>query len=369
MPPKQVKTSKSSNASTMEELLAKSGYNIKGFSRGEKVKAKLIEMGAHSATFDVGGKGEGILIDTYFQEAKDFLRTLKPGDATTATVMDPETSDGSVLISLRQAASDSIWDFLNEAKKTGSALNVLVRNVTSSGILVEQDNLSGFIPTSQIGKATLTHIDDLNGKRIKVKVIEVDKKRKRVVFSEKAVSEAKDMELNQKAQKELKEGQIYTGTIVTVADFGVFVGIPVKVDDKKTTVEGLVHVSELSWEKTEKPSDSFKKGQKVDVKVLASRGGKLSLSVKQAQADPWEKEGGKYKVEDRIKGKVVKISDFGVFVQLEPGIEGLIHITKIPPAQHLKVGDEVQCYIEEINQKEKRISLGLVLTQKPLGYK
>ncbi len=353
----------------MEELLAKSGYNIKGFSRGEKIKVKLIEMSAHSAIFDVGGKGEGILTDTYFQEAKDFLRTLKLGDTTIATVMDPETSDGSVLISLRQAASDSIWDFLNKAKKTDSPLNVLVRNVTSSGILVEQDNLSGFIPTSQIGKATLAHIDDLNGKRIKVKVIEVDKKRKRVVFSEKAVSEAKDMELNQKAQKELKEGQIYTGTIVTVADFGIFVGIPVKVDDKKVTVEGLVHVSELSWEKTEKPSDTFKKGQKVDVKILAARGGKLSLSIKQAQVDPWEKGSGKYKAEDRIKGKIVKISDFGVFVQLEPGIEGLIHITKIPPAQHLKVGDEVQCYIEEINQKEKRISLGLVLTQKPLGYK
>ena len=367
--PRKSATKKEKLASSMEELLAKTGYNIKGFTRGEKIKAKLLEISPRSAIFDIGGKGEGVLIDNYFQEAKEYLRSLKIGDTATATVMDPETSDGSVLLSLRQAASDSVWDYLESAKKNNTALNVLVKTSSASGILVEHEGLSGFIPTSQIGKAALARLDDLSGKRIKVKVIEIDKKRKRVVFSEKAVTEAGDIALNQKAQKTLKEGTIYKGTIVTVADFGIFVAIPVKVEEKKLDIEGLVHVSELSWEKVEKPSESFKKGQKVEVKVLAARGGKLSLSIKQAGKDPWEKAAQKYKVEEKIKGKIVRVSDFGVFVQLEPGIEGLIHITKIPPARHLKVGDEVQCYIEEIDSKEKRISLGLVLTSKPVGYK
>lgn len=369
MPKKSSSVKKDKPASSMEELLAKSGYNIKGFSRGEKIKAKLVEVSSHSAIFDVGGKSEGVLIDSYFQEAKEYLRSLKIGETVTATVMDPETSDGSVLLSLRQAASDSVWDYLETAKKDGTILNVLVKTSTPSGILVGEENISGFIPTSQVGKNTGARLDDLIGKRIKVKVIEVDKKRKRVVFSEKAVSESGDIELNEKAVKELKEGEIYSGTVVTVADFGIFVAIPVQLKNKKVNVEGLVHISELSWEKIEKPADAFKKGQKVKVKVLAGRAGKLSLSIKQAGVDPWIKISDKYKVEQKIKGKIVRVSDFGAFVQIEPGIEGLIHITKIPPTKHLKVSDEVQCYIEEINPREKRISLGLVLTQKPIGYK
>lgn len=369
MATKTTKTKKTSGASTMEELLAKTGYNIKGFSRGEKIKAKLVEIAAHSAIFDVGGKSEGVLVDSYFQEARDFLKTLKTGDVVTATVMDPETSDGSVLLSLRQAASDSIWSYLDSAKKKATILSVLVKVSTPSGILVEEEGISGFVPTSQIGKATASKLDELVGKRIKVKVIEVDKKRKRVVFSEKAVSESGNIKLNEEATKKLKEGEIYSGTIVTVADFGVFVSIPVKIDKKTLGIEGLVHVSELSWEKIENPSTLFKKGQKVKVKVLAGRGGKLSLSIKQASVDPWEKAGKKHKVEEKVKGRVVRVSDFGAFVAIEPGIEGLIHITKIPPTKHLKVGDQVECYIEEINLKEKRISLGLVLTQKPVGYK
>ena len=130
-----------------------------------------------------------------------------------------------------------------------------------------------------------------------------------------------------------------------------------------------MHISEMSWEKVGKPTDIIKEGDKVKVKVLVMKGNKLSLSIKQAQDDPWLKAAQKYKKEDKARGRVVRMSDFGAFVTLEPGVEGLVHITKIPPGKKLKEGEELDVYVEDINAKERRLSLGLVLTSKPVGYK
>ncbi len=348
----------------MAELLKKYGSSIKGFTRGQKIQAKLVSIGKKSAVFNVSGKGEGLLVDAYFREAREYVKSLQPGDTVSAIVMDPETADGSVLISLRHAAADALWEKLLEAKKDGAILSVNIKSANSSGLSIEYEGISGFIPSSQIGKALIKDLESLTGK-VRVKVIEVDKRRKKAVFSEKAVSEAKDIEELQKVLKTIKEGEIYEGVISKVADFGCFVSIKVG----KSKIDGLVHVSELAWEKTAKPSDLYKLGDEVKVRVLGIRDGKLALSIKQALEDPWKSVEKKFKVEDKVKGKVVRISDFGTFVELTPGIEGLIHITKIPPATKMEVGQEVNCYIEEIDLKNKKIALGIVLTSKPLGYK
>ena len=134
-------------------------------------------------------------------------------------------------------------------------------------------------------------------------------------------------------------------------------------------LEGLVHVSELSWGKVSHPLDLVSVGDKVKVAVIGTKDGKLALSIKQATKDPWTSVSEKYKKDTKTKGKITKQSDFGVFVQLEPGIEGLIHITKIPPGKKLEVGSEIDCYVEEVDSKNKKISLGLVLTSIPVGYK
>ena len=194
---------------------------------------------------------------------------------------------------------------------------------------------------------------------------QVDKGRRKIVFSEKAVSEVKEMAEASKAYDAIKAGELYKGVITTITTFGVFVEIIVK----KNKLEGLVHISETSWDKGTAPADMFKVGQKVEVKVLGLHDGKLSLSIKQAEKDPWTEVASKFKVEDKLKGKVTRNSDFGTFVQIAPGIEGLIHITKIPPATKLGVGDEANVYIEEIDTRNKKISLGLVLSVKPVGYK
>lgn len=359
------KNKQSKGASTMEELLASSGKTIKGFKRSEKIQAKVIEIGPKYVTFDVGGKSEGILYDSYFAEARDLIASLSPGDTVQVTVIDPETPDGSVLVSLRHAAQDRFWEELEKAQEKGLSIWVSVKAASTKGLNVEVDGNPAFIPLTQIGKKTYANLDDLVGKRIKVKVLESDKQKRRIVLSERAISEEKEIEEMNEALKLVEEGKIYTGKVRELTSFGAFVEIPVN----DTSVEGLVHVTELAWQKVKESSDVVSVGQEVAVKVIGLRDGKLALSMKQAMADPWTDAAEKYHTDDKLKAKVIRTSDFGVFAELEPGIEGLIHITKIPPATRLNSGDLVDVYIEDIDTKSHKISLGLVLTSKPVGYK
>ena len=194
-----------------------------------------------------------------------------------------------------------------------------------------------------------------------------------MVLSEKEVSEAEEIGMQRDAMKEISDGQEFEGEVMTIYDFGAFIKIdaPIGKGKKSKTVplEGLVHISELSFAKVDKPEDVVKVGDKVKVKVIGKRNNKLALSIKQMKDDPWMDVNKKYAKDKKVEGKVVKVSDFGVFVSLEPGIEGLIHITKIPPTHKINVGDEAKCIIEEVNVKDKRIALGLVLTSVPMGYK
>lgn len=349
----------------MEELMAKSAFNIKGFSRGQKVSAKYMGMSDNSAIFDLGSKSEGVISGTYFEDSKDFVRGLKTGETITLTVIEPETKEGVVLLSARAAAADSVWGRFEKMKSEGKEHSAMVKSVSGSGLSVEIEGVSAFVPSSHLGKQASAQGDKLVGRTIKVKIVEVDKSKRRVLASEKSVSEAGAEEEIKKAIKSLKEGEVYDGVVKQLTTFGAFVAVKAG----KAEVEGLVHVSELSWEKNIKPEDIVEVGQKVKVKILGPRDGKLSLSIKQAQKDPWENVADKFKVEDKIKGKVTKQSDFGAFVEIAPGIEGLVHVTKIPPATKLERGKEVDVYIEEIDPKAKKISLGLVLTSKPIGYK
>jgi len=261
--------------------------------------------------------------------------------------------------------SETVWDTAESAFKKNEEVAVLAKNSTSAGINVDLGGLSGFIPTSQIGKDALKNPEVLVGKYFKAKIIEIDRNKNKLVLSEREVSDAKDIKANKKALESITEGDIFEGVVTTIAGFGVFVKI--KID--KAYVEGLVHISEVSWGKVSSPSEVLKEKDKVKVMVMGIKDGKLALSIKRASKDPWQDVSTKYKHEDKINGKVVKVSDFGVFVEIEPGVEGLIHITKIPPTKKLSYGDNVNCYVEEVDAKNKKISLGLVLTAVPLGYK
>lgn len=355
----------SSEPKTMAELLAKAGHKVQTFTQGQRVDATILSKSPNALVLDIGGKSEGIVTEKGYTDAKEFIETLNVGDRVLATVLVPETREGTTILALKDAIKDIAWEKLKVAKENGEDVPVLGKILGTSGLTVDAFGIEGFIPMSQLGKIVLEDAHSLEGKYFKAKIMEVDKSLNKAVLSEKEVSEAGDIKLAKEAFKKIKEGEIYEGEITTVAPFGAFVKIKVG----KASLEGLVHVSELSFSKVNLPSDVVSEGDKVKVRVLASRDGKLAFSIKQAQKDPWSEVEGKFKLEDKVTGKVVRISDFGAFIELTPGVEGLIHITKIPPTHKLNVGDEAKCIVEEINVKDKRIALGLVLTSIPVGYK
>ena len=368
MSKKTNKTSKNASPS-MDDLLKKYSKTLKVHSRGDKIKAKVVEKRKDALVLDIGGKSEGLVKGSAFDESKGYIKNLEIGDEVEGKVIVSETPEGFSIISLRQASTDAVWKKIEKAKKSKKPVKVLGKNVNSSGILVAVEGVIGFIPNSHIGKSTAKKLSNLVEKRFDAIVLEVNREANKVVLSERAVSEAGEMEKANKAIAKIKKDEILIGKVTGVVDFGCFVEIKVEVGKEKIAVEGLVHVSEMGWEKVGKPSDVVKEGQSVKVKIIGKEEGKLAFSMKQAESDPWEKVEKKYKVDTRVKGKVTKISDFGVFVSTEPGIEGLIHITKIPPDKKLRVGDEVNAYVESIDGKTRKLSLGLILTAKPVGYK
>jgi small subunit ribosomal protein S1 len=354
---------------TMADLLARAKNKIQTFTKGQRLLGKVLSKTDTVVLFDIGGKSEGIVKEKGYTDAKEYINGIKVGDSVMVTILVPETREGTTILGLKDAMKDISWKKLEEAKKSGEEVPVFGKGVSTPGFVVDVMGIEGFIPTSQLGKGITENAQNLVGKYFKARVMEVDKMNKKVVLSEKEVSEAGNIALIKEALKTIKEGEIYEGTVTTVAPFGAFVKIEVPVKKEKAEVEGLVHVSELSFSRVNLPSDVIHEGDKVQVKVLAAHEGKLALSVKGARKDPWEGVDAKYKSEDKVMGKVVRISDFGAFIELEPGVEGLIHITQIPPSLKLSVGAEVKCTVEEVNMKDKRIALGLVLTTAPIGYK
>jgi len=354
---------------TMADLLARAKNKIQTFTKGQRIQATVLSKTATLVIFDIGGKSEGLVKEKGYTDAKEYIDGLKVGDSVLVTILVPESRDGTIVLGLKDAMKDVSWTKLDEAKKSGEAVPVLGKGVGTPGFVVDVMGIEGFIPTSQMGREITGNAQNLVGKYFKARVMEVDKLNKKVVLSEKEVSEAGNIALIKEALKKIKEGEIYDGVVTTVAPFGAFVKIQVPVKKETAEVEGLVHVSELSFSRVNLPSDVIHEGDKVKVKVLAAHEGKLALSIKHAQKDPWDGVEAKYKPEDKVTGKIVRISDFGAFIELEPGVEGLIHITQIPPAYKLVVGAEVKCTVEEVNLKDKRIALGLVLTSVPVGYK
>jgi len=367
--PRKFASQKRGEPQTMEALLAQFEAPI-ALTRGQRVKGKVTAITKKNVVVDIGGKSEGLVAERAFQEAKDFIKTLKVGDEVTASILIPETPDGFSILSLRAAAHDATWKKIEESQKKGMPIDVLGVSVSASGLMVEIDDLVGFIPTSLIGKKAQANPQELVGKRISAVVVEWARGENKIVLSERDVSEAEEIKLSYEALDKVKTGSIHEGKVSKIYNFGCFVKVDVAIKKGKTVpVEGLVHVSEMSWEKVKDPNELVSEGDIVTVKVLGNVDGRLSFSIKKAQKDPWEGIEDKFKKDARLKGKVVKLSDYGVFVQLTPGVEGLVHMTKIPPGEKLEEGKEVNVYVEEIDSKSRKISLGLVLTRKPIGYK
>lgn len=360
-------------ATTMADLLANSTHAIVIPKRGATVTGKVTAKQCKVVLVDIGAKTEGIITDKEFEAAADFIAELKIGDAVEAIVLSAENEKGQVSLSLKQAAQDAKWQYFEDAQSKDEVLEAKGVETNKGGLIVVVNGVRGFVPSSQFGKQFMGNIAKLKGETLKVKVIEVDREKNRLIFSERHVSEAKELAQRSKALQSVKSNEIYEGVVSGVMHFGLFVTVevPVSEADGVGLVEGLVHISEMSWEKVTNPKEHYKVGDRIKVKVLGidEQTNKLNLSVKQLTDDPWQGIDQRYPIGTTFEGTVSRTESFGVFINVEPGVDGLIHSSKLEPGQTYKKGEKVTVTVESVDPGQRRMSLSVVLTELPVGYK
>lgn len=371
---KEVLAAESKGESLMDKLMAAAGSSLVTPKRGQQLEGVVSFVSKKMVLVDIGAKTEGVVADAEAKEAADIIETLKVGDPISVFVKHPENDQGQILLSLRKAVEEGRWSVFKKWMEEEKEVEVTGLEVNKGGMVVKTGDIRGFVPASQFGEKYLGNMDELIGKNFKVRVIEVDKVQNRLIFSEKLVSDAIGLAKKDEALADVVAGTKLAGTVSGIMPFGVFVTVNVPVKDKPgegAKVEGLVHISEISWEKVEDPNTMFKVGQEVLVMVIGieKEAGKLNLSIKQLSDDPWKNIETKYAVGTKHSGKVFRIAPYGVFVNFERGIDGLIHVSKQPQGKEFKIGEDVDVYVEMLDVKSRRMSLGVVLTEVPVEYR
>lgn len=351
--------------SIMSKLLKDSDMEIKQYKYGDLVEGVVISVGHGEILVDVGAKSEGIISGDDLVDTDKSHKNLKPGDTLLALVVQPENRQGYVVLSLRRAEKDRKWKIIEDAFKNDSILEITVLEYTKGGLLVNCLGLRGFIPLSHLDRVHFTSnstksaagneselkntLRVLSGKTLQAKVIEQDREKNRLVLSEKeAVSKYSEDARNERLS-EIKENDTLEGVVTGVMPFGLFVDL--------NGVEGLVHISEIAWEKVSNPGNYYSVGSEITVKVLGidEKTKKLALSVKRLIANPWEGVEERYPVGKSIKGVVSKIVPFGAFVNLEKGLDGLVHVSEA--AGPLNVGDEVTAIVTNVDGTNQKLAL------------
>jgi ribosomal protein S1 len=365
--PKITDSKADSKMSLMDRLLAKSKTEPMALRRGQEIEGMVSSLGRKLLLLDIGAKTEGVVSGDDALEAVDLLSELKVGDTIKAFVKYPENDQGQIVLSLKKAAEAGRWEKYAQIMAEEKEIDVVGLEVNKGGMVVKCGEMRGFVPTSQFGEKYLGKMDDLLNTSFKVRIIEVDREQNRLIFSEKQVSDSKAMAKRHEALEDVKKDEKLVGTVSGIMPFGVFVTVSVG----KAKVEGLIHISEISWKKVDDPNTLFKVGQEVNVQVIGieKKVGKLNLSIKRLSDDPWDDIEKSYAVGTKHKGKVVRSAPYGIFVNFEPGIDGLIHVTNKPADKEFEVGEEVEVFVEKVDGKNRRMSLGMVLTEVPVGYR
>jgi small subunit ribosomal protein S1 len=353
-------------SSLMSKLLADRGVDIKQFTPGELIEGMVISVSHGEVLLDVGAKSEGIITGPELGEDKSYL-SLKPGDTILAQVVQSENDQGYIVMSFKRAEKDRKWIDVDDAFKNGSVLEAVVLEYNKGGLLAECLGLRGFIPLSHLDRVHFANdiakfaagseaelknsLKVLSGKVLKVKVIELDREKNRLVLSEKDALSTYSEEARQEKLSNIKENDTLEGIVTGIMPFGVFVDLD--------GVEGLVHISEIAWEKVNHPSTYFKVGETVKVKVLGidDGSGKLALSVKRLTDNPWNNVEDKYPIGTKVKGKVSKIVPFGAFVNLEKGLDGLIHVSETNGP--LEEGQEVEVIVTQVDGSNQKLALSV----------
>ena len=346
--------------SDLEEIYNGSLNNL---SDNDVLVGKVVRLTDKEAIVDINFKSEGVISLNEFR----YNQGLKVGDEVEVMVDRREDKSGQLQLSHKKARTLKAWDKVNELHETGEIVNGFVKSRTKGGMIVDVHGIEAFLPGSQIDVKPIKDYDQFVGKTMEFKVVKINPEFKNVVVSHKALIEA-DLE-GQKREiiGQLEKGQVLEGTVKNITSYGVFVDLG--------GVDGLIHITDLSWSRVNHPSEILSDGETVKVVILDFDDEKtrIQLGMKQLEAHPWDALSADLKVGDRVKGKVVVLADYGAFVEVAPGVEGLIHVSEMSWSTHLrsagdfvKVGDEVEAEVLTLDREDRKISLGMKqLSQDP----
>ncbi|MBN1305820.1 MAG: S1 RNA-binding domain-containing protein [Anaerolineales bacterium] len=363
----QVETN--TNLQSMEALLENEAFSIELPSQGEIRTGTIASLSTSQILVSIGTKSEGLIIGRELDQIPpEEIEALEVGQEVPVYVVNPEDANGNVILSYTRAREQINWDEVEELQSSDQVIDSKVSGYNKGGLIVTVKGLRGFVPASQVGVARRSMaVGDtpeqrwgkMAGEEISVRIIEVDRERRRLILSERAAGSESRQAIKERVIEDLEEGKVYKGRVTSLADFGAFVNI--------NGADGLVHLSELSWDHIDHPRDVLEVGQEVDVKVIGIDRDKkrIGLSIRQLSGDPWKDRVEKFKIGDLVEGVITRLTKFGAFARLESDIEGLIHISELSeqriehPKEVLKEGDVVNLRIIRIDPDQHRIGLSL----------
>lgn len=344
---------------TMDDLLE--DQSTEHLKLGDVKEGMVNSVHKREIWVDLGPQGVGVVTGKEIGSN----RNLEVGQKITVSVLDPELDEGHALLSLRRVAKDRGWDEVQRVFESEEIIEVSPYDANRGGLLVEYEGIRGFLPVSQLAAGNyprvsgadkdeiLQKLNSLVNKSIKVRILDVSRKDNKLIFSEK---EAVKDDMQAKFSK-LGIGDVVDGVITGVIDFGAFVNVD--------GIEGLIHISEISWERVEDPKDYVKTGDKIKAKIIAIDKDRLSLSLKQMQEDPWLIEVNKFSVGSSVEGKITRITPFGAFVQLSPAVEALVHVSEmsnddsVDPEKLFRLNEKKEFKVIDIDTESRKIALSL----------
>ncbi|NSW54001.1 MAG: S1 RNA-binding domain-containing protein [Anaerolineae bacterium] len=357
------------NVESMEMLLAQEGMGLDVPKRGEIRTGVIASINNGQILVSVGTKSEGIISSREYEQIPDEEKeAFDIGQEIQVYVINPEDQHGNLVLSYLRAREATDWDDVETLRESKDGYESTIIGYNKGGLLVKVGGLSGFVPASQLGLARRARIKGdtpdkrwggMVGEKIEVRVIEVDRNRRRLILSERAASSETRESLKERVIEDLEVGQVYKGRVTSLASFGAFVNV--------NGADGLVHLSEISWDRIQDPSEVLEVGQEVKVKVISIQKEKkrIGLSIRQLLADPWIDKAQQYEVGQMVQCKITRLTSFGAFAEIEPGLEGLIHISELAdhrvehPKEVLHEGDMVNLRVIKIEPEEHRIGLSL----------
>ncbi|MBW8064262.1 MAG: 30S ribosomal protein S1 [Nitrospira sp.] len=330
---------------------------FRNIDEGTIIEGQVVALSKDRVVVDIGYKSEGIILADQFSNEE--LQALKLGDKLKVYIEEREDAEGNLVLSKEKADKMKVWEELDKAFKEEKTVEGRILSRIKGGMMVDI-GVKAFLPGSQIDLHPVRDLDGLVGKSFPLKIIKINQRRGNVVVSRRVLLEESRDKKRQTTLSTLKEGQLIQGTVKNLTDYGAFIDLG--------GIDGLLHITDMSWGRVNHPSELFMVGDKVEVMVLKydRDSGRISLGLKQKSSDPWTHVATKYPVNSRIRGRVVSLTDYGAFVELEPGVEGLVHVSEMSwshdvryPSRLVSVGDQVEAAVLNVDPASRKISLGM----------